>query len=69
MTNAFAYICDTRFWQKLYWHYVRQVVLSRMHNLGIPHSACKDIWDYLLRLVGLKETSQFPPAEKDFPVR
>ena len=32
-------------------------------------AACMDIQDYLLRLVGLYDPSQFPLAVKDFPVR
>lgn len=43
--------------------------VTQMLNGDIPHSACKGIWDYLLRPLGLWETFQFPPAEKDFPAR
>lgn len=35
------------------------MIVSQMLNWDIPHSACKDIWDYLLRLVGLSVSTSW----------
>lgn len=46
---------------------IRQHVCHKCLIEPSPNSACRDIWAHLLRLVGLYDPSQFPPAEKDFP--